>query len=150
MTLVKFKNNNGFRREAYTPSIFTDFFNDYFSGGMSPKVFTASVPAVNIHETENEFSVELAVPGMKKSDFKIEVESGVLTISAELNEEKESQDVNYTRKEFSYSSFERSFTMPDSVNPDKISASYENGVLALSLPKKEESKVKPAKEIKVS
>ena len=150
MTLVKFKNNTGFGREGYVPSIFTDFFNDYFTGDLSPRTFNNTVPAVNIHETENEFSVELAVPGMQKADFNIEVENGVLTISAEKNSEKSEEDVKYTRKEFSYSSFKRTFTLPDSVNPDKIAATYENGVLAMVLPKKEESKVKPAKAIKVS
>jgi len=150
MTLVKFRSNNGFGREGYVPSIFTDFFHDYLAGGMSPAAFNASVPAVNIHESENEFSVQLAVPGMKKSDFNIEVENGVLTISAEKESEKSEENVKYTRKEFSYSSFKRSFTMPESVNPDNISASYENGVLALTLPKKEESKVKPSRAIKIS
>jgi len=150
MTLVKFKTNNGFGREGYVPSVFTDFFNDYFNGGMSPAAYSASVPAVNIHESENDFSVQLAVPGMKKSDFNIEVENGILTISAEMESEKNEENVKYTRKEFSYSSFKRSFTMPESVNPDKISASYENGVLNLMLPKKEESKVKPSRAIKIS
>ena len=150
MTLVKFKSNNGFGREGYVPSIFTDFFNDYFTGGMSPAALNSSVPAVNIHESENDFSVQLAVPGMKKSDFNIEVENGILTISAEMESEKNEENVKYTRKEFSYSSFKRSFTMPESVNPDNISASYENGVLNLMLPKKEESKVKPSRAIKIS
>lgn len=150
MTLVKFKNNNGFGRDGFVPSIFTDFFNDYFTGDLSPRTANASIPAVNIHEGENDFALELAVPGMQKSDFNIEVENGVLTVSAEKKFEKSEEDKNYTRKEFSYSSFKRSFTMPDSVSPDNISAKYENGVLSLALPKKEESKVKPAKAIKVS
>ena len=150
MTLVKFKNNNGFGRESYVPSIFTDFFNDYFTGDISPRAFSSTVPAVNIHESENEFLVDLAVPGMKKEDFNIEVENGILTISAEKKSEKNEEELKFSRKEFSYSSFKRTFTLPDSVNPDKIAASYENGVLALTLPKKEESKVKPAKAIKVS
>ncbi len=150
MTLVKFKNNNGFGREGYVPSIFTDFFNDYLTGDIIPRSLSNPVPAFNIHETENDFSVELAVPGMQKADFNIEVENGVLTISAEKKSEKKEEDVKFTRKEFSYSSFKRTFTLPDSVNPDKIAATYENGVLALVLPKKEESKVKPVKAIKVS
>ncbi|TAH41534.1 MAG: Hsp20/alpha crystallin family protein [Bacteroidetes bacterium] len=150
MTLVKFKNNNGFGRESYVPSIFTDFFNDYFTGDLSPRAFSSTVPAVNIHESDNEFFVDLAVPGMKKEDFNIEVENGILTISAEKKSEKNEEDVKFSRKEFSYSSFKRTFTLPDAVNPDKIAASYENGVLAMTLPKKEESKTKPAKAIKVS
>ena len=108
------------------------------------------MPAVNIHESENEFAVELAAPGMKKSDFKIEVENGVLTVSAEKESEMNEEKNNYTRKEFSYSSFKRSFTMPDSVNTEQISATYQDGVLTLGLPKKEESKAKPVKSIKVS
>ncbi len=150
MTLVQLKNNNVFRKEGMVPSILTDFFSDYFNGDVSPRFAQASVPAVNINESENEFKVELAAPGMSKPDFHIEVENGLLTISAEKKEEKKEENVQYTRKEFSYSSFKRSFTLPESVNPENISAAYENGVLVLTLPKKEESKVKPVKEIKVS
>ncbi len=150
MTLVQLKNNNVLGREGFVPSIFTDFFNDYFPGELSPRSLRASVPAVNIHESENEFVVELAVPGMQKNDFHLEFENGLLSISADKKEEKKVENVKFTRKEFSYSSFKRTFTLPETVNPEKISASYENGVLSLNLPKKEEVKSKPVKEIKIS
>ncbi len=150
MTLVKFKNNNLFGRESYVPSIFSDFFGDYLNNDVMLRNVRPAVPACNIHESEKNFAIELAVPGMQKSDFHIEVENGVLTISAEKKEEKSDEKVNYTRKEFSYASFKRSFTLPETVNAENISASYENGVLALSLPKKEESKSKAAREVKVS
>ena len=87
---------------------------------------------------------------MSKGDFKIEVENGVLTIKAEKKEEKQDENSKYTRKEFSYTSFSRTFTMPDHVNTESISAEYVNGVLTLVLPKREEAKKKPVKEIAVS
>jgi HSP20 family protein len=103
-------------------------------------------------ETENEFKVEVAAPGMEKKDFNINLDNNVLTISSEKEETKEEKDKkgNYTKREFSYSSFQRSFTMPDSVNVDKIAAAYKDGVLNITLPKREEAKVKPAKVIKIS
>src|SRR6185437_8162780 len=97
-------------------------------------------PAVNISENKERFEVSLAAPGMKKADFNIDVERNTLTISAETKAEKEEKDERYTRKEYSYSSFSRSFTLPEGVNKDKIDASYDNGVLTLSLPKTEDAK----------
>ncbi len=125
------------------PSVFDDFFkpwNDWFdSGGLLNKVLL--VPAVNIAENNNDYKVTVAAPGLKKNDFKINVDGNLLTISAETEETKEEKDdERYTRKEYNYSSFSRSFTLPDEVNMEKIEASYENGVLSLVLPKKEEAK----------
>lgn len=100
------------------------------------------MPAVNVKETDKCFEIEVAVPGMKKEDFKIDVDNGVLTISAEQKEEKEKKEDNYTRKEFSYSSFSRSFSLPQNVNEDSIKAKYDNGVLALTLDKAKEEKPK--------
>ncbi|HTI90792.1 MAG TPA: Hsp20/alpha crystallin family protein, partial [Puia sp.] len=93
--------------------------------------------------------VSLAAPGMKKDDFNIDVEGGTLTISAETKEEKEEKDERYTRKEYSYSSFSRSFALPDWVNKEKIDATYENGLLKVLLPKTEAAKQAPSKHISV-
>lgn len=124
------------------PSYFDDFFrpwNEWFNNeGFMGK--TINVPAVNIAETTNGFDLSLAVPGMKKDDFKIDVDGNMLTISCQKEEKKEEKDAKFTRKEFNYSSFSRCFTLPEEVNKEKIDAHYEDGVLKLSLPKKEEAK----------
>lgn len=99
-----------------------------------------NVPAVNIAESKDYYSISLAVPGMKKEDFKINVDGNILTISAAKEEKKEETDKKYNRREYNYSSFSRSFTLPDKVKQEDIQATYENGVLALLLPKKEEAK----------
>jgi len=104
---------------------------------------------VNISENKERFDVTIAAPGMKKDDFNIDVDGNTLTISAETREEKEEKENRYTRKEYSYSSFSRSFSLPDGVNKDKIDASYDNGILKLSLPKTEEAKKAASKHISV-
>lgn len=121
------------------PSVFTSNFNT----GMS-------VPKVNIKETADAFMIELAVPGLKKSDFKLDLDNQVLTISTESKEENEHKEENYTRREFGYSAFKRTFTLPDSVNDEKINANYTDGILSVLLPKKEEAKQKPVRSIKIS
>lgn len=103
-----------------------------------------SVPAVNIIENKNDYNVSLAVPGMKKDDFNIDVEGNMLTISSESEENKEEKDEKYTRKEYNYSSFSQSFTLPEEVNSEKIEATYEDAVLKLMLPKNEEVKKRAA------
>lgn len=148
MTLVK--RNTGFFPSV--PSFFDDFFTrDLFD--LPKSNLSASLPAVNIRENDENYEVEVAAPGLSKDDFHIELNNNVLTISSkkeEKNEEKD-QDGNYTRREFSYSSFQRSFTLPqDVVDVDKINAKYKDGVLSLALPKKEEAKPKPVKTIKIS
>ena len=124
------------------PSVFEDFFkpwNDWFNGGLWGKTMT--VPNVNITDNKNEYMLSMAAPGLKKDDFKIDVDGNMLTISSE----KEEKDVSYTRKEYSYSSFSRSFTLPDEVNKEKVEAAYEDGVLKLTLPKKEDARINAAK-----
>jgi HSP20 family protein len=108
-----------------------------------------TVPPVNITENQDNYLVSLAVPGMKKDDFKIDVDGNMLTISSEKEETKEEKEKKFTRKEYSYSSFSRSFTLPDEVNREKIDAKYEDGVLKISLPRKEEVKKPTAKQIAV-
>ena len=133
------------------PSVFDDFFkpwNEWFdNGGFLGRVM--NVPAVNITEQSDQYLVSLAVPGMKKDDFKIDVDGNMLTISSQKEETKEEKDKRYTRKEYSYSSFSRSFTLPDEVNKEKIDARYEDGVLNISLPRREDAKKSSAKQIAV-
>jgi HSP20 family protein len=134
------------------PVFFDDFFkpwNEWFdnSGGLFGRALT--VPPVNITENKDEYLVSLAAPGMKKDDFKIDVDGNMLTISSAKEETKEEKDKKFTRKEYSYSSFSRSFTLPQEVNMEKIEAKYEDGVLKLMLPRKEEAKKPSAKQIAV-
>jgi HSP20 family protein len=131
------------------------WFNDIF-GGDIPSIIPSSIhhgvtlPKVNIRETADAYLVEMAVPGMKKSDFQIELENNLLSISSESKEESENQNSTFTSREFSYSSFKRSFTLPESVNDEKIEANYKDGILYVLLPKKDEAKKKPARSIKIS
>lgn len=124
------------------PSVFDDFFrpwNTWFDNDFNGRR-ALTVPAVNITDNRDDYIVSLAAPGMKKDDFKINVEGNMLTISCEKEEKKEENDAAFTRKEYNYSSFSRSFTLPDEVNKDKIEANYDDGILKLVLPKKEEAK----------
>ncbi len=136
------------------PSLLTDrwmpefFDNERFFDSDWMKSIT--VPSVNIRETEKEFFVELAAPGLNKKDFKIAVENGMLTISAEKKLEKEEKEKDFTRKEFSYCNFSRSFMLPENVNEDKIEAHYEDGILKLQVLKKAVEKTKLAKAIEVA
>lgn len=135
-----------------TPALFNDFFrpwNEWFENGSGLFGRGLSVPAVNITETKDNYQVSLAVPGLKKDDFKIDVDGNMLTISSEKEETSEEKEKKFTRKEYNYSSFSRSFTLPDEVNKEKIEAKYENGVLKLVLPRKEEAKKTTAKQIAV-
>ena len=132
------------------PSLFDDFFkpwNEWFEGGLSMR--TVKVPAVNITEQKNEYLVSLAAPGLKKENFKINVDGNMLTISSEKEENKEEKDKKFTRREYSYSSFSRCFTLPEEINQAKIEAKYEDGVLKISLPRKEGVNKPAAKQIVV-
>ena len=147
MTLVK---RNG--RSNITPSIWDNFFNrDLFNWDSNYATTGYSMPAVNIKETPESFLVEMAAPGMEKKDFKIELDGSALTISSEKqNESEEKEGENYSRKEFSYQSFYRTFHLPkEVVNADKIKATYENGLLRLEIPKREEAKQKPVRLIDI-
>lgn len=134
------------------PSILSDFFDNdkFFSNSWLDKEFKQTFPAVNIKENKDQFNIEFAAPGFSKTDFKINVENNTLTVSAEKEIEKSGGDERFTRKEFSYNSFSRSFTLPHSVNADKIDAKYADGILKLDIPKKDEAKALPKKEIKVN
>ena len=112
-----------------------NFERNFFSGLREAE---GDVPAVNIKDQKDKYVIEFAAPGLKKEDFKIDLDNYVLTVSSEKKEEKEETESNYSRREFIYNSFNRSFTLPRSVNIDKIGADYSNGILAISIPKKEE------------
>ncbi|WP_075603135.1 Hsp20/alpha crystallin family protein [Saccharicrinis aurantiacus] len=127
--------------------------DDYFSGSLwADDKYSVGVyiPAVNVKEDENKFDIEVAAPGMEKKDFKIELNHNVLTISSENMNKKEDDTEKITRREFCYSSFTRSFTLPNSVKDDGIKASYVNGILDISIPKKEEAKDKGPKRIAIA
>ncbi|WP_282121801.1 Hsp20/alpha crystallin family protein [Algibacter mikhailovii] len=133
----------------------SNWLDDIFNRDL-PSVFTSNfntgitLPKVNIKESADDFTVEMAVPGLKKSDFQIDIDNQVLSISTETKEENELKEEHYTRREFGYSSFKRTFTLPESVNDEKINASYNEGILSILLPKKEEAKQKPARSIEIS
>jgi len=150
MSLAKVSNN----WFPSTPSIFDRFFDgdlmdwnrNNFSGTNS------TLPAVNVKENSNEFQIDVAAPGMRKEDFNVNYDNGMLTISSEHENKVEEKDgEKVTRREFSYQSFRRSFTVAENaVDAEKIKASYKDGILHILLPKREEIKPKPAKEIKIS
>ena len=139
MRIVKYNNNNVF------PSLINEFFNDDF--GMNFFNRSHSVPSVNSLENNDSFEIDLAVPGMKKEDFTIELNDNVLVISSETSNTMENEKMRLN--EFNFSSFQRSFRVPDSVDQDKIKANYKNGILKIKLPKRKESISKPNRVINI-
>jgi HSP20 family protein len=131
-------------RPFWMPSLFDDDFFPVLNGKNS------SMPAVNIREDDKKYLLDLAIPGIDKKDLKIDMEDEVLTISSESKNEHEDEVDGYKRKEFSYSSFCRSFQIPENVNKDKIEASYRDGILSVTLPKAEEEKSKLSRQVKIS
>lgn len=129
------------------PSLLNDFFDDDMIKERS--TWTQNVPAANVFEDEKEYLISLAVPGLERSDFNLNVENGYLTISAEKHEESEEIEENFTRKEFSFDSFRRSFYLPENTNEEKIDAVYKDGLLKVVLPKMEVKPLKQTKAIKV-
>ncbi|MEQ9422915.1 MAG: Hsp20/alpha crystallin family protein [Cyclobacteriaceae bacterium] len=143
------------KRNYYTAPSLNRFFDDFFTrdlfvNGENELPKYGSTPAVNIAESDSAFELELAAPGLSKKDFSIEVNDDLLTISFERNEEKEVKNRNYKMREFGYSSFKRSFTLPETTDSAKIEAKYENGILNLSIPKKPEAQPQPIRTIKIS
>jgi HSP20 family protein len=132
------------------PSLLEDFFNrDWADSTLAHSNYSATLPAVNVRETNDDYIIEVAAPGMKRDEFKVELDNNVLTISSAREEKQEEQ--GYTRREFNYQSFQRSFTLPENkVEGEKISARYVDGILHISVPKKEEAKVKPVKQISIN
>nr|WP_067063726.1 Hsp20/alpha crystallin family protein [Mucilaginibacter sp. L294] len=136
MTLVKF--NNGLKNNAHP--FFNDVFDSLLNDSFIGDKLVARVPAVNIAENDNEFHIELAVPGLKKEDFKINLDKNILTVSAEKKSENSEETKKFSKREYSYNSFVRSFTLPDSVDHSKIEADYTDGILKLIVAKREEAK----------
>ncbi|MEO3408544.1 Hsp20/alpha crystallin family protein [Mucilaginibacter sp. CAU 1740] len=137
MTLVKF--NNGLKNTSANP-FFSDVFDSLINDSFLSDKLIARVPAVNIAETENEFHIELAVPGLKKEDFKINIDKNVLSVAAEKKAENVEEGKKFSKREYSYNSFVRSFTLPESADQSKIEADYTDGILKLTVAKREEAK----------
>ena len=139
MTLIKKSNFPSIWNEGFLSDFFDNdrFFDSYWMKRMQV------VPSVNVIEKDSDFEIEMAAPGLTKKDFNITIDNGILTISSEKEAEDEVKDKNYTRKEYSYLNFSRSFTLPENVKTEKVDATYENGVLKLMLPKEVATKVKP-------
>ncbi len=135
------------RNNMLFPSLMSDFFKPDWFGGMER--FESTLPAVNIKEDETGFELDFAIPGQKKEDFNVEIDDHVLTVSMETRTEDETKEENFTRKEFSYQSFKRSFTLPETIDEDKIEASYKEGILKFRLPKKDEALPKPKRTIAI-
>lgn len=139
MTLVKFNPNGNVKKNGLMPGldVFDSIFNDtFFSDRMMSRV-----PAVNISESKDHYHVEMAAPGLKKEDFKLSLERNVLSISVEQQTQNDSQERNYNKREFSFSSFVRSFTLPDAADENGIEAKYVDGVLCIDIAKREEAKI---------
>ena len=145
MALIRYQNQ--------LPDLFDRFFNtdlerwnrNHYSNT------NTTLPSVNIKETQDAFEVEVAAPGFEKKDFNIELDNDILTISSDKEiKEEVKDDEKISRQEFSYQSFTRSFSLPELVESDKISAKYDKGILSINIPKKEEAKPKPARQIKIS
>ena len=135
-------------RKSFRPFYMSNFCDDDFFPVFQNR--TSSIPAVNIKEDDKQYTIELAVPGIEKKDLKIDINEEVLTISSESKNENEENRNGYKRKEFSYSSFSRSFFIPENVNRDSIEANNRDGILTISLPKQEAEKSKIARQINIS
>jgi len=137
MTLVKF--NSDKKNNVLMPG-FSDVFDNFFSDAFLNDRMVTRVPAANIGETADEYHIELAAPGLKKDDFKINVDDHVLNISVEQRHQHNENNMKYNKREFSYTSFVRSFTLPDAADHSRIEATYTDGLLCINVPKLEEAK----------
>lgn len=155
MSLVKFK-----RRRPFSNLISQDFFdvdNFFDNRGWGQDILpdgfwngNVSEPALNIKESNDKFEIELAAPGFAKKDFEVTIDDGCLNITAERSTSEEEKDENFTRREFSYNSFERSLQLPKSVKQEAIEASYKDGILSFNLEKKKEAKKLPPKKVPIA
>ncbi len=150
MTLLK---RTGTTARPTTHPMFSNILENFFNndwGDFFGDFEGETVPAVNVKEDNENYNIEVAAPGMEKKDFDVSVENGVLNISAQHEERDEDKNDNYTRREFSYRSFKRSFTLPESVKDEDIQAKYEDGILRITIPKKEEAKKEDTKKIEIN
>ena len=142
------KHTNGSIFPTWIDELFPKHFADEFLTGLN---HTSTMPSVNIIENSDSYELQMAIPGFKKSDFNIELDHDVLSISVEANQENSVENQNFTRREFSYSSFKRTFNLPENViDTNGIKASYLDGILNISIPKREEAKRKPSRNIEIS
>jgi HSP20 family protein len=140
-----------FERRSSLPGLVDEFFGrdrlmdifDNFQTGIS-------IPAVNVIEGRDDYRIEVAAPGLDKNDFTIDIKNNLLLISSEKEEKTENNDEKIMRREFSYSSFKRSFSLPNTVNTDKISAKHKDGVLIINIPKRDEAREKPPRKISIT
>ncbi|WP_431295246.1 Hsp20/alpha crystallin family protein [Pedobacter sp. P26] len=144
MTLVNFNN-----RTRNTAPYFNNVFDSLFSDAITKNKIVDKSPNVNIHENETAYVIELAAPGLKKEDFQINLKKDTLSVWAEVKKDETQVAKNFTRKEFEYSSFARSFNLPDSADGDHITAEYKDGILSINISKKDDAKLQH-KEIVVS
>jgi HSP20 family protein len=147
MTLIRFKNGNGsaypaFRRSLSFPSLFSDALEQFWSDEE-----VSWMPSANIKERTNDFKIDLAVPGMDKKDFHVEVENGLLTVSGERKEEAKEENEKLSRREFHYGSFKRSFSLPETADAENINGQYKDGVLSITIAKRDDSKLNNKKQI---
>jgi len=138
------------RNKRFLPAFEDDFFGKDFLADIFDSSANKSIPEVNVIENAEEFKIDVAAPGLAKDDFKVDLHNNVLTISSEKEVRNLEEKEKYVRREFSYSSFQRSFSLPESVNQEKISAQHKDGILTLVIPKRDEAKEKPKREIKIS
>ncbi len=136
--------------KALLPSLVDEFFGRELFPGFFKNRTGIDTPAVNIIESDTEFRLEVAAAGLEKEDFKVDVQHQTITVSCQKEDKRENTGDKYMRREFSYSSFTRSFSLPDSADSDKISATHKHGVLTIIIPKKETAIAKPTREIKIS
>ncbi len=136
-----------FSRPLFSSDLVQDFFDDTIN--LATGSIGTTLPAVNITETDNDLVIEMAAPGMRKKDFKIEISENQLHISYANEQQREDDRNNQWRREYSFDSFERTFTLPAIVESDKISATYTDGILRIAVPKKEEARRKPAKAVEI-
>lgn len=138
------------RPRTFNPSVFDDFFKPWNEWFVDRKGMMSTVPAVNVKESDGNYLVMLATPGLKKEDFHVDVDGNLVTISAETSMEKEEKEAQFTRKEYSYNSFSRTFSLPENIDRDKIEAMYENGELKLVLPKRMTRESAAKQQIKIN
>jgi len=135
--------------KSYVPAYWDDFFNDNFFNQLNSRSSNENRPAVNVSENDKEYFIEVAAPGIDRKAFHLEIENDVLTISSEKKESKEDQKKNFLRKEFNYQSFKRSFQLPETIDQEQIKASFDAGILTLTLPKKAEVVQKVSRQIEI-
>lgn len=137
------------KEKRFFPSIVDEFFGKDFMPDLFDFETGVNMPSVNIIEGKEDYRIEVAAPGLDKKDFKLSLDNNVLTITSEKEEKREDENERYMRREFQYSSFKRSFSLPQSVDAGNITANHNNGVLTITIPKREEAKQKPAKQIDI-